>query len=60
MVGKIFNRVKSGRALIKLFGAESDKVKKYMRNNKVYFRSAGKNEIAAVLRYYDTLAAARK
>jgi hypothetical protein len=50
-----FSRVKSGKGFIKLFGNESDEVRKFMRTNKVHFHRAGKEEIATVMRYYDTL-----
>lgn len=53
--GKDFTKVKSSRAFIKLFGKDSDVIRKYMRTNRVHFRRAPKQEIAAVLRYYDTL-----
>ena len=54
-VGNSYARVKSGKGFIKLFGNESDEVRKFMKTNKVHFRRAGKNEIATVMRYYDSL-----
>jgi len=50
-----YSRVRSGKGFIKLFGNESDEVRKFMRTNKVHFRRADKNEIATVMRYYDSL-----
>ena len=54
MVDQNFIRVKSSKSFIKLFGKESDAIRKFMRTNRIHFRRAGKNEIATVLRYYDT------
>ena len=54
MVGESFSKVHSSRGFIKLFGKDSDVVRKFMRTNKVRFGRADKNEVAAVLRYYDT------
>jgi hypothetical protein len=58
--GNTYVKVKSGEAFIKLFGSESDAVRKFMKTNKIHFRSAGKHEIAEVLRYYDSLAMSNK
>jgi hypothetical protein len=60
MVGESFLRVRSGKAFVKLFGNDSDAVRKYMRTNKVHYRRAGKHEIATVLRYYDTTVMSNK
>lgn len=55
MVGDNFFRVRSSGSFVKLFGKDSDAIRKFMRTNRVHFRSADKKEVAAVLRYYDTL-----
>jgi len=60
MVGENFFRVRSAGSFLKLFGKNSDSVRKFMRTNKVHFRKAEKNEIATVLRYYDTLVMSNK
>jgi hypothetical protein len=60
MVGKSFTRVRSGKTFIRLFGKDSDAIRKYMRTNRVHFRRANKHEIAAVLRYYDAMVISNK
>lgn len=54
LVGQVFTRVKSSKSFISLFGKDADKVRKFLRTNRIHFRRAGKNEIATVLRYVDT------
>ncbi len=58
--GKSYSRLRSGRGFLKLFGNESDQVRKFMRENGIHFRSAGKHEIAAVLKYYDSAVMSNK
>lgn len=60
IAGGKFIKVRSSADFIKLFGKNSDVVKKYMHVNRVHFRRAGKNEIAAVLRYFDAYLASDK
>jgi hypothetical protein len=60
LVGDRFSRVRSSGSFVKLFGKDSDAVRKYMRTNKVHYKSADKNEIAAVMRYYDSLVITKK
>jgi hypothetical protein len=55
MVGEIFSRLRSTGEFVELFGKNSESIRKFMRTNRIHFRKAGKNEIASVLRYYDTL-----
>jgi hypothetical protein len=55
-----FVRVKSSSQFIRIFGSRSGEVRKYMRTNSIKYRLADKNEIAAVLNYYDKLAATGK
>jgi hypothetical protein len=55
MVGEKLLRLRSKRGFIKLFGVKSDEIRKFMRSNDVQIRSAEKNKIASVLKYYDTL-----
>jgi len=60
MIGEDFSRIKSSKGFIKLFGKDSDTIKKFMRKNRIHFRRPEKNEIASVLRYYDTLVRLKK
>jgi hypothetical protein len=60
MVGEGFSRVRTSGSFVKLFGNYSDAVRKYMRTNKVHYKHAGKSEIAAVMRYYDSLVITKK
>jgi hypothetical protein len=55
MVNDGYVKITSKRVFLKLFGDRSDDVKKFIRVNKVHIRKAGKNEIATVLKYYDSL-----
>jgi hypothetical protein len=59
MTGASFIRVKSSSGFLRMFGNESGTVKKYMRTNKIHFRLADKDQIAAVIKYYDKLAAGK-
>ncbi len=58
--GEVFSRFRSTGSFIKLFGKYSDQVRKYMRANQIRVRYAGKSEMSAVLRYYDTLVSLKK
>jgi len=60
MAGESFSRIKSSKGFVKLFGKDSDTIREFMRKNRIHFRNPEKNEIACVLRYYDTLARSNK
>jgi hypothetical protein len=60
MVGESFSRVRSSGGFLKLFGKDSDAVRKFMHTGKVRFKSAGKDQIASVLKYYDALVMSNK
>jgi hypothetical protein len=60
MVGESFFKVRSSGGFIKLFGNDSDAVRKFMQTNKIHFKSAEKTQISTVLRYYDTLVMSKK
>ena len=55
-----FSRVRSARSFVKMFGTYSGRVRQYMRTNRIHFPRAGKKEVAAVLKYYDSLATSGK
>ena len=55
MVNDGYVKITNKRVFLKLFGDRSDDVKKFIRVNKVRIRKADKNEITAVLRFYDSL-----
>jgi hypothetical protein len=55
IVGENFTRGRSKKGFVKLFGDKSVEIKKFMRSNRVHVRKAKKNEIASVLKYYDSL-----
>jgi hypothetical protein len=55
MVGDSYTKITNKRVFIKLFGERSGEIKKYIRSNKVNIRKANKNEIVAVLRYFDSM-----
>jgi hypothetical protein len=54
-----FVKIKSSSAFLKAFGKDADELRKFMRSNKIRYRNAGKNDIAAVLRFYDNLTATK-
>jgi hypothetical protein len=56
LVGKSFSKLRSSHSFKESFGKYSDAIRKYMRANRIDFRHAGKSDVAAVLRYYDSMA----
>ena len=55
MVNNGYTRIANKRVFLNLFGDKSGEIKKFIRTNKIHIRKAGKNEIAAVLKYYDSM-----
>jgi|APIni6443716594_1056825.scaffolds.fasta_scaffold22337_2 hypothetical protein len=55
MVNNEYIKISNKRVFLNLFGEKSDAVKKYLHTNKVRIHKAGKQEIVAVLKYYDSL-----
>jgi hypothetical protein len=53
--GNAFRKVSNLKELLALFGDQSQKVRDYIHNDKIKFRKADKNQISAILKYYDTL-----
>jgi hypothetical protein len=53
--GGDFIRIKSASGFRKAFGDRSDAIRKYMRVNGISYRSALRNEIAAVMKYFDSI-----
>lgn len=54
-VNSEYTKITNKRLFLKLFGDESGEIKKYIRSNKIKIRKADKDEIASVLRYYDSM-----
>ncbi len=54
-VGDGFNKIRSSMGFVKLFGENSDEVKKFMRSNRIHLRKANNYKIASILNYYDNL-----
>jgi hypothetical protein len=54
-VGEGYFIVKNTKAFLKLFGAKSGEVKKYLHISKIRIRRADKSEIVSVLKFYDSL-----
>ncbi len=59
-VGAGFNKIKSSKGFVKLFGEKSDEVRKFMRSNRIHFRRADKYKIASILNYYDNMASPKR
>jgi hypothetical protein len=53
-IGNVYKEVSSSKEFLKLFGDEADMIRKFMRSSKIDIRRADKQQIVAVLRYYDT------
>jgi len=60
MIGDNYSRISSKRSFIKLFGDKSGEIKKFIRTNRVHIRNEDKQQIATVLKFYDTLVTAEK
>jgi hypothetical protein len=54
LVGDDFSRITTTKSFIKLLGAKSNRVKKFMRINSVHLRKADNKEISIVMKYYDS------
>jgi hypothetical protein len=54
-VNDVYTKISGKGAFLKLFGERSGEVKKYIHANKVKIHKADKNELASVLRYYDSM-----
>ncbi|MBK7711421.1 MAG: hypothetical protein IPJ37_11050 [Bacteroidales bacterium] len=54
-VNGYYSKITNKRLFLNVFGEESGAIKKYIRTNKIKIRKADKDEIASVLRYYDSL-----
>ena len=55
-VGGGYTKIKSLRQFSKLFGTESDDVKKFITKSGINIRKADKNQVLSVLKYYDSQA----
>lgn len=55
MVKNGYTKITGKKVFLSLFGDNSGEIKKFIRTNKVNIRKANKNEIATVLKYYDSL-----
>lgn len=55
MVNNGYTKITGKKVFLRLFGDKSGEIKKFIRTNKVRIRKANKNEIATVLKYYDSL-----
>ena len=54
-VGDMYYRVKSKGSLLKLFGDKSGEMKKYLHMSRIRIKQADKNQIANILKFYDSL-----
>jgi hypothetical protein len=54
-VGGAYYEIKNKRTLLRLFGEESDKVKKYIRASRIRVNKADKDQFISILRFYDSL-----
>ena len=54
-VGDGYYRVKSKGSLLKLFGEKSGEMKKYLHMARIRIKQADKNQIASILKFYDSL-----
>ena len=55
MVNDGYTKITSKKVFLSLFGDSAGEIKKFIGTNKVRLRKANKNEIATVLKYYDSL-----
>lgn len=53
--GGVFIKVKNKKNFLSLFGEKTAEVKKYMHTSHIKIRRADKNQIARVLKFYDSL-----
>jgi hypothetical protein len=53
--GNGYYRVKNKGSLLKLFGEKSGEMKKYLHMARIRIKQADKNQIAAILKFYDSL-----
>jgi len=53
--GDIFFKIKSRRSLLKLFGEKAGIMKKYMHESHIRMRQADRNQLAEILKHYDSL-----
>ena len=60
MINNGYTKVKNSKGFLKLFGEKSGEIKKFIRINKVHIRKADKNQIAFVLRFYDSMMSSDK
>ncbi|MGA1978642.1 MAG: hypothetical protein ABSG89_12420 [Bacteroidales bacterium] len=55
-LGGSFSRITNKeKDFIRMFGQQSEAVKEYLRKNRIRYRKAGKDEVAGVLKYYDSI-----
>ena len=54
-VGNSFNRIKSAKSLLQLFGEKSDDVREFLQASGIKVRKANRNQIISVLKYFDSL-----
>jgi hypothetical protein len=54
-IGNGFSKISTSRQFIKIFGARSDEVRKYIKESGIKIRDANKEQIMCVLKYHDSL-----
>ena len=58
-IGGAYSKVTGKGSLLKLFGANSQEVKKFIHLSRIRIRQASKNEYISILKYYDSLTRAQ-
>jgi hypothetical protein len=54
-IGDEYSRLSSKKQFVALFGDRSDEIRKFLRDNGIWFRKADKRQIADVLKFYENL-----
>ena len=54
-IGDEYSRLSSKKQFIALFGDRSDEIRKFLRDNGIWFRKADKRQIVDVLKFYENL-----
>jgi hypothetical protein len=53
--GDSFFKIKNKRNFLKMFGAKSDEIKRYIHMSKIRIRQADKEQYVSILKFYDSL-----
>ena len=55
MVDSGFMKITSRKQFVNLFGDKSKEIKQFVENNRIRVSKADKNQITAILRFYESL-----